>query len=119
MLYLADVSSGIHIRPRQLLDYQMSNIALPTNEAEFSWHGGCRSPSETRDLAFGVDALNLPSAVIHNADISEFGHLIRSVSTVPAGAYFRLTYYASDSGINSLQDHGSLRTGIARPSSNF
>ncbi|GHJ83832.1 hypothetical protein NliqN6_0234 [Naganishia liquefaciens] len=80
MLYLADVSSGIHIRPRQLLDYQMSNIALPTNEAEFSWHGGCRSPSETRELAFGVDALNLPGAVIPNADISEFGHLIRSAS---------------------------------------
>ncbi|KAJ9103827.1 hypothetical protein QFC21_002289 [Naganishia friedmannii] len=80
MLYLADVSVGIHVRPRQLLDYQMSNIPLPTNEAEFSWRGGSRTAGDPRELAFGVEALNLPGSAIANADISEFGHLIRSAS---------------------------------------
>lgn len=80
MLYLADVSAAIHVRPRQLLDYQMSNIPLPTNEAQFSWRGGSRNSVETHEMAFGVDALNLPASAIPHADISELGQLIRSVS---------------------------------------
>ncbi|KAJ9120112.1 hypothetical protein QFC22_003010 [Naganishia vaughanmartiniae] len=80
MLYLADVSVGIQVRPRQLLDYHMSNIPLPTNEAEFSWHGGSRTATDSRELAFGVDALNLPGSAIATANISEFGHLIRAAS---------------------------------------
>ena len=98
----------------------MSNIALPTNEAEFSWHGGCRSPSETRELAFGVDALNLPGAVIPNADISEFGHLIRSVSTVVGNMRLGLTeYIVVGPGIDPVQDHGSIWAGIARSCPDF
>jgi hypothetical protein len=120
MLYLADVSSGIHVRPRQLLDYQMSNIALPTNEAEFSWHGGCRPPLEARELAFGVDALNLPGAVIHNADISEFGHLIRSVSFAASVQRSRnLIKSFTSQGVNSVQDYGSVRSSEPRPSTNL
>lgn len=79
MLYLADVSLAVNVRPRQLLDYQMSSIPLPTNEAQFSWRGGCRTSAETQEMAYGVDALNLPGSAIPNADISEFGQLIRSV----------------------------------------
>lgn len=92
MLYLADVSVGIHVRPRQLLDYHMSNIPLPTNEAEFSWHGGTRNAGDARELAFGVDALNLPGSAIATANISEFGHLLRSVSLCTRRLMVLLTY---------------------------
>jgi hypothetical protein len=57
----------------------MSNIPLPTDEAQFLWHGGSTTPAGSREMAYGVDALNLHGSEIPNADISEFGQLIRSV----------------------------------------
>lgn len=119
MLYLGDVSSAVHVRPRQLPDYQMRNIPLPTDEAQFSCHGGGRTFAESSQMAYGVDALNLPGSMIADANISEFGHLIRSVGVATAAMAANANTDFTYPDLDSLQDHGPFWTGISRSSSDF